>query len=233
MSVKIYFGVPGSGKTTHAASVVYKNLRKGFPTYSNVPIQGAYLYDSRALGKLEIRDCDLIIDEASIDFNNRKFKSLPQETIQFLKYYRHYGVRDIYVYSQSYEDMDITLRRLATELYVVKRSLIPMLFLTRRIAVKIAIDEQTHQIIDEYFFQLLGFRYYFGRLYFSMFDSWDTPPLPAGDYQMVGEYQEGRRGYRKLRRRCWSSLRPRLLSRILSSQMFARVGMVLSRFLYS
>lgn len=232
MSVKIYFGVPGSGKTTHAASVVYKNLRKGFPTYSNVPIQGAYLYDSRALGKLEIRDCDLIIDEASIDFNNRKFKSLPQETIQFLKYYRHYGVRDIYVYSQSYEDMDITLRRLATELYVVKRSLIPMLFVTRRIAVKIGIDEQTHQIIDEYFFQLLGFHHYFGRLYFSMFDSWDTPPLPAGDYQMVGEY-DGKPGYRKLRRRCWSSLRPKLLSRILSSPKLSRVGMVLSRFLYS
>lgn len=203
MALKIYFGVPGSGKTTHAASVVYKNLKKGRKTFSNVPIKGAYLYDSKDLGKYDISNCDLIIDEASIDFNNRQFKSLPMYTIQWLKYYRHYGVRNIYVYSQSYEDMDITLRRLATELYIVRRSLIPGLFVTKRIAVKIGIDENTHQVIDEYFFQFLGIRHYWGRLYFSMFDSWSTPELPVGDYRISGESN-----FSIIRRDCLQSLLP-------------------------
>ena len=78
MAVKIFFGVPGSGKTTHAAIIVYRNSKKHFTTYANVPIAGSYFYDAKMLGKFLISDCDLIIDEASIDFNNRKFKSLSQ-----------------------------------------------------------------------------------------------------------------------------------------------------------
>lgn len=215
MSVKIYFGVPGSGKTTHAASVVYKNLKKGFPTYSNVPIKGAYLFDTKQLGRVKISDCDLIIDEASIDFNNRKFKSMPQETIQFLKYYRHYGIRDIYVYSQSYDDMDITLRRLATQIYIVKKSMLPYLFVTRQIAVKIGIDDTSHQIIDQYFFKLFSLRYYIGALYFGMFDSWTTPPLPEWSFHAEGVAVPDKAFFRQLRRSSWWSLRPRF--RLLSS----------------
>lgn len=217
MAVKIYFGVPGSGKTTHAARTVYHNLRKGVQTYSNVPIKGSFMYDARDLGKYRIENCDLVIDEASIDFNNRKFKSLPQETIQFLKYYRHYGIRDIYVYSQSYEDMDITIRRLATEIYVVHRSLLPGVFFTRRIKVRIGIDEDTHQITDLYFFSPFSIRPYFGKLYFSMFDSWSTPALPDQDFSVTG-FEDldhpDKSTWKILRSGCLHSLLPRFLRRI-------------------
>lgn len=178
MSIKIYFGVPGSGKTTNAARIVLNNLKKGVTTFSNVPIKGAVLYDTNIIGKYDISDGDMIIDEAGIHYNSRKYKSLPQEQIEWFKLSRHYGIRNIHIFSQSYEDMDVTLRRLADEIYVVKRSLIPGLFSTRRIMVKVGIDKDTHQIMDQYFFQFLGIKLFLGFHYWHMFDSWSAPDLP-------------------------------------------------------
>lgn len=179
MGIKIFFGVPGSGKTTLAAKFVHDNLKRGIKTFSNVPIKGALLFDTSDLGVYDISDGCMVLDEAGIAFNNRKFKSLSQCTIEWLKLHRHYGIRDIYVFSQSYDDMDITLRRLADEIYVVKRSLIPFLFSTKRIKVKVGIDKDTHQIMDQYFFQFLGVKSYFGFHYWHMFDSWSAPDLPS------------------------------------------------------
>ena len=111
MGIKIFFGVPGSGKTTLAAKFVHDNLKHGIKTFSNVPIKGALLFETSDLGVYDISDGCMVLDEAGIAFNNRKFKTLSQSTIEWLKLHRHYGIRDIYVFSQSYDDMDITLRR--------------------------------------------------------------------------------------------------------------------------
>ena len=182
MSIKIYFGVPGSGKTTLAAKIVLENLKRGVNTYSNVPIKGALLFDSSDIGSIDISDGEMILDEAGITFNNRKFKTLPQSTIEWFKLSRHYGIRNIHIFSQSYDDMDITLRRLADEIYVIKRSLIPLLFSKRRIKVKVGIDKDTHQIMDQYFFQFLGINTYVGYHYWHMFDSWSAPCLPLAEW---------------------------------------------------
>lgn len=186
MAVITYFGVPGSGKTTHAASIVWKNLKKGIPTFCNVDIKGTIPFKASDIGRYQIENCDLIIDECGIEFNNRKFKSLPQETITWLKYYRHYGVRNIYIYSQSYEDMDITLRRLSDVLYRIRKSLIPGCFVTRRISVSIDIDKDTHQIIDKYFWQLFSKRLVLGFRYWHMFDSWAAPQLASKEWHING-----------------------------------------------
>lgn len=178
MSIKIYFGVPGSGKTTLAAKIVLENLKRGVITYSNVPIKGALLYDASDIGRFDISDGEMIIDEAGIQFNNRKFKSLPQETIEWFKLSRHYGIKNIHIFSQSYDDMDITLRRLADEIYTIKRTLIPLVFCRRRIKVKVGIDNESHQIMDMYFFQFLGINAYVGYHYWHLFDSWSAPVLP-------------------------------------------------------
>lgn len=179
MSIKIYFGVPGSGKTTLAAKIVHDNLKKGITTYSNVPIKGAILFDSTDIGKYDISDGEMVLDEAGIVFNSRKFKTLPQSTIEWFKLSRHYGIRNIHVFSQSYDDMDITLRRLADEIFVIKRSIIPFVFCMRRIKVKVGIDEESHQITDQYFFQFLGVKPYLGYKFWHMFDSWSAPVLPC------------------------------------------------------
>lgn len=179
MSVIIYFGVPGSGKTTLAAKIVSRNAKRGIRTYCNVDVFGSIPISRDDIGKISITNGDLILDEASIEFNNRAYKSLPPQIIQWFKLYRHYGIRNIHIFSQSYEDMDITLRRLATRLYLMRRSMVPGLFIGTLINFRIGIDHETHQIIDHYGFSLLKPIFVFGPRYYGLFDSWSAPKLPS------------------------------------------------------
>lgn len=210
--LNVYFGVPGSGKTTYAAylarrcakeSLVIKlcyqypcwltdkilsgrHWKRKIPVYSNVPIKGTLQLDARNdIGRVMIQDGKMIIDEAGIEFNNRAYKSFPQEAIKWFKYHRHYGC-SVDVFSQSYEDMDVTLRRLAQNFYVVKKSLIPFFVVTKRVYRKVGIDDQTHQIIDQYSFGLpvLGSRWTFCPPLWKMFDSYSCDPLPEKSWQL-------------------------------------------------
>ena len=38
MSVSIYFGLPGSGKTTLAVKHIYKYVKKGYKVYTNIDV---------------------------------------------------------------------------------------------------------------------------------------------------------------------------------------------------
>lgn len=184
--VRIYFGVPGSGKTTYAAKIVKKNLKKGIKTFCNVNILGSIKIDSRDIGRIDISDGDLIIDEASIEYNNRNYKALPQEQIQWFKLSRHYGIRNIYIFSQSYDDMDITLRRLADVLFIVKRSIIPWLIVVKQISRRIGINAESHQIEDQFYFKAFQLSFCFGPFYWRMFDSWEAPSLLARKLNILG-----------------------------------------------
>ena len=104
--LNVYFGVPGSGKTTFAAYLTkwalhenalirfcrrYENaltkmilnskyLKRRIDVYSNVPITGAYRLDAKVdIGNFMIENAKVIIDEAGIEYNNRNYKSFPQE----------------------------------------------------------------------------------------------------------------------------------------------------------
>lgn len=194
MAIKVIFGAPGAGKTTHAAMIVARNEKRKIPTFSNVYIKGAYEYDANLdLGQYYIGDCDLIIDEAGIEFNSRKTLSLSQKIISVLKLYRHFNIRDIYVYSQAPDDMDITLRRLSTEFYLLRRSIIPGLSYTRRIVRDIGrIDQMTKQLTDGYEYVPLSKRYFIRRLYYPRFDSWAKPDLPLKQFRIYGQEKEGK-----------------------------------------
>lgn len=222
--LSVYFGVPGSGKTTFAAWLVsqsqrvsligkfglwlrwhwpfygsrfrflnhnfvsqwiFDHCRCGYPVWSNVPITGAYAFDPQSdLGTHWIYDGRLIIDEAGVEFNNRNFKSFSQNAIYFFKYHRHYRLA-VDVLSQSYEDMDITIRRLARHLYVVKQSLIPGFVCVRRIRRRVGIDDKTHQIIDEYFwgFPVFDTQWIWSRPLYKLFNSYSCKQLPVVPFQ--------------------------------------------------
>lgn len=185
MSVFIYFGVPGSGKSTLAAKIVYNNVKHHIKTYSNVPITGAYLINSSDIGKVDISDGDLILDEAAIDFNNRSYKTMPKCSIEWFKLHRHYGIGTIHVFSQSFEDMDITLRRLQTCMFRITRTMIPSVFMKRKIAVVIGIDKDSHQISEHHKWSGLP-SFFCGLRYWPMFDSYAAPALPVCEHEMIG-----------------------------------------------
>lgn len=78
--------------------------------------------------------------------------------------------------------MDITLRRLATELWLCRRTIFPFLFKTKRIAKTIRIDDQTHQIIDGYEFVIFSTKYTFAPRYWKLFDSYAAPELEKKEW---------------------------------------------------
>lgn len=206
--IKIYFGSPGCGKTTHIMYSVrkqmkeikkYDKLPKFLKIFRSVPKQNYYTnvrscdfpyYPTDQIGKTVLPgDTVYYLDEAGIEYNNRKYKSLSQEAISYFKLHRHYK-HDIFVYSQSWEDMDITLRRLADELYVLKR--IGPFTMIRRIRKFFDIDKDTHQPIDGYrfigiFWSLLpkcfggikSIQFIFRPFYYKYFNSYSIDnPLP-------------------------------------------------------
>ena len=210
--LNVYFGVPGSGKTTFAAYLtrwaLHENviirfcrrhqnpvtrallnsryLKRRIDVYSNVPITGAYVLNAREdIGHYMIEDAKVIIDEAGIEYNNRNFKSFPQEAVYFYKYHRHYRV-SVDVFSQSYEDMDVTLRRLAQNFYVVRRSLVPFCVVARRIRRRVGVDEHTKQIADLYALGLpvLDTKRIFSPPLWKMFNSYSRRELPRKEWSV-------------------------------------------------
>ncbi len=210
LQLNVYFGVPGSGKTTYAAYLAReaqreskvlrlcrrfpcrftnwilngKNWKRPYPVWSNVPISGTYQISAKTdLGVYMIQDGKLIIDEAGVEFNNRDYKSFPKPAIKFFKYHRHYGV-SVDVFSQSFEDMDVTLRRLAQNFYVVRRSVLPWFVVTKRIRRKVGIDETSHQLVDAYSFGLpvLDTKWIFCPPLWKMFNSYDVEDLPEKEW---------------------------------------------------
>jgi len=137
------------------------------------------------LGISHMENAKIIIDEAGIEFNNREFKTFPQTAVYFFKYHRHYRC-SVDVFSQSYEDMDITLRRLAQNYYVVKKSLVPFCVVCRRIRRRVGIDENTHQIIDEYSFDfpVIGTRRIFSPPLWKLFNSYSCKQLLPKEWAM-------------------------------------------------
>lgn len=178
--VSVYFGVPGSGKTTFAAWLARRDLRRGGNVWSNVPLTGTFKLDvHKDIGRYLIEKGRVIIDEAGIDYNNRKFNSLSIEEIEFFKYHRHYSTA-VDVFSQSHEDFDVTLRRLAQTYYVVTKSLIPWFITIRAIGRRIGIDENTKQIIDEYYWKpFICTRRIFSPTLWKMFNTKSHKSLPA------------------------------------------------------
>ena len=148
--ITVYFGSPGAGKTTMAVREILKQNKRYNYTFANFGCKCAD-FDDVSLDKLGEwtfpKGSYIAIDEAGIEYNNRKFKSLSQATIQWFKLHRHYCC-DVSVWSQSWEDMDVTLRRLSDRLYYIKK--MGPFTLIRRVYKRVTVNKETEQIIDGY-----------------------------------------------------------------------------------
>lgn len=179
--MKMYFGAPGCGKSTHAARLAVRSLRKGIKVYSNFPIKGTYQLDIGEIGVKHFENCLMIIDEAGIAYNNRDYKEFPKAALRFFKMHRHYKVSCVF-YSQGWDDCDKKIRTLCQAWYNMKK-LGPITFI-REFCKRVDVDKETHQIIDEYFktgFFKGGLHFIFRLPYYKYFDSWDAPKLKLSE----------------------------------------------------
>ena len=175
VALNLYFGIPGAGKSTFAAYLAKKDMKKGRKVWSNFGITGAYKVDREDIGRVMIHDGRLIIDEAGLEYDNRKM-AMKDHEIYFYKYHRHYQL-DVDFFSQGL-DVDIKIRKLARHIYLIKPSLIPFFIVRKEIGRRVGISEVTKEIIDEYFWVPFGSKWIFAPAVWKLFNTYSRKELP-------------------------------------------------------
>lgn len=213
--LSLFYGIPGSGKTTTAAFIASKFLphkkkkrmrgknnnddplqaEQGGRVYSNVPILGCLKITRDDIGKYDISNGVLIIDEAGIDFNNRfgnkngsKYH-VNEEMTEWFKLYRHYGIKTFVCFSQRV-DIDLVIRGLADRVFIMQKSRIPFVVFFKGIKKVITVDvpqgSSTGQIVDAYKLSPFDLHAIFSPPYWHMFDTYDAPALPPKEFLTWG-----------------------------------------------
>lgn len=181
--IDLYFGVPGAGKTTWAAHLAHDALKQQRPVFSNVLIKGAFQFDKKDLGINLIENALVIIDEAGLEFDNRKM-SMSDDEIYFFKYHRHYQ-NDVVFLSQGL-DVDIKIRKLAQRYFLLLPSIFPNFILRKEIVRKVGIDDNG-QIVDKFDFKPFiagGWSHIFAPKFRKYFNTLDRKPLKIKNYEV-------------------------------------------------
>lgn len=171
----LVMGKAGSGKSTYMGLLVKKATKQGRPIYSNHHVLGAIKIEHTDLGKYDLNNCDVIIDEAQLHYDSRDFKNFSKENKYFFSNFRHHGVR-VYILSQSFEDLDVKIRRQAQYIYIAQ-PFVKGILLLQKIRMKFGVSEDETDIVTLYKFNPLGYRFKLGFLAWRYFDSYSKPAL--------------------------------------------------------
>lgn len=152
--ITCYFGVPGVGKTTLAVKLARKNLKKYDHVYTNFACVGTEQIDYQDLASYKMTNSLIILDELTLDADNRDFKTFSKGHKDFFTLHRHLGCDIVYL-TQNYENIDKKIRDCTNELWYMTRSVVP--FFTRftvakRIYRNISINEMNSELT-------LGYRF--------------------------------------------------------------------------
>lgn len=195
--VKLFFGLPGCGKTTILASLAYREAHRKHKRYENIysnihlNIDGVTFIDNDCIGKYLLRDCLILIDEATLFADSRDFKSFGKDRIEYFNLHRHYNA-DIIIFNQMWDGVDRKIRCITDRVYYVFKTPIFGLLWTSyyRIPYGIIIPDaksgsaKLGEIVQGYckpsFFERLFAHKVFRPKYYKYFDSWSLPrELPS------------------------------------------------------
>lgn len=196
-----YFGLPGSGKTTFLTKIAQTELRRiaaGKSKYSavltNFYCAGCGKVDYEQLGKYDIENCLILLDEITLDADSRNFKQFSQEKKEFFILHRHMN-NDIQYFSQQWDGIDKKIRDLTQELYYVKKPMLwPFSNLTtaKRIFRTLEINDMTKEIVNGYRFpnwlEAILFRtkiFCLRPKWYKFFDSYELPDLHLPGFDIV------------------------------------------------
>ena len=185
--VSAYFGLPGCGKTTIMAKHAQKAIKRKIKVYSNVYIAGTYKFNLHSdLGKYDMSDSLILIDEATLEVDSRDFKKFSKELKSAFLLHRHYRC-NINYYTQQYDGVDKKIRDITCNLYYLRI----LFFLTTQTQIyrKITITESDEEIKYGYRFPnflevIIGAtRFHLRPRYYKFFDSWEAPELPIKSFE--------------------------------------------------
>lgn len=205
--IKLYFGLPGAGKTTMLCKLAIEALNKKVFTrgkmvplyehvYTNihVNIPGVTYIDNECIGKYDLRNCLILVDEATLFADSRDWKNFNGDRLEYFLTHRHYRA-DIVLFSQQWDAVDRKIRCITDKVYYIYKGFFTRGFLTKcyRIPYGIIIpdgkktgnSEKLGEIIQGYRKPPLLTRMLatlcFRPKYYKYFDSFETkelPPLP-------------------------------------------------------
>jgi hypothetical protein len=195
-----YFGLPGCGKSTILTKIAQKELRrikKGRSCYdivfTNYYCEGCYKLNFEDLGRYETLNALILLDEITLDADNRNFKSFGQEKKEFFLLHRHYNC-DIVYFTQQWDGVDKKIRAITSNMYFVNKAFanlsnvkifkaLSQVSVAKRIFRTLEINEYTKDIVYGYRFPtfweyLLGkhmVQLTFRPRWYKFFDSFDKP----------------------------------------------------------
>lgn len=163
--IRGFFGVPGCGKTTILTKIgkkAYKRALMGkrnsykhiYTINFSIDLPGIFEITWDDLANYKIYDSLILIDEITLDADNRKFKSFKDEHRDFFILHRHLGC-DVYYTTQDFEKVDSKIRSLTFDLWYMTKSVVPFFrdfTKARRIYRNISINEHTSDLVYGYRF---------------------------------------------------------------------------------
>jgi len=167
----VIVGKCGSGKSTLASKLMYEDTKRGWEVLSDydVKIPKVKTYNGWEFKKgnflpkgTKKKGVSLYMDEASTYFLNRNYKNnINDKALDWWKCHRKYRVK-ITLISQSWEDLDIVIRRLADRYYICSRFIFPTFIMARLVKLRIKVVnnsfdkdgklKQGGQISEQYYY---------------------------------------------------------------------------------
>lgn len=210
MAIFLYFGLPGCGKTTMLTKLAYDAIRAGTHdhVYTNVGlnIPGVTLIDNSCIGKYELADCLLLIDEATLFADSRDHKNFTKGQISYFLEHRHRNA-DIVLFTQQWDGVDRKIRVITDRVYYVYKGWLTGKWISKCVRIPYGLvfpdpkrgGDKLGEIIQGYskpplFARLFAKRIYRPK-YYPYFDSWELDPfepLPNSYRAIPGKVNENR-----------------------------------------
>lgn len=207
MAVSLYFGLPGCGKTTLLTQKAIQALKSDryVKVYSNVflSVPGVIYLDNKCIGKYNLCDCCILIDEATLFADNRDHKNFPKYMTEFFLLHRHYNC-DILLFTQQWDGVDKKIRVITDRVYYVYKTKLLGQWFTKHYRVPYGIiipdphdknsNEKLGDIIQGYCKPNIIIRLFakwtYRPKYYQYFDSWQRPVLPDLPDAYIPYYEE-------------------------------------------
>lgn len=192
MAVSLYFGLPGCGKTTMLTKLAYDAALRGsyLHIYTNVGVNipGVTLIDNSCIGKYELRDCLLLIDEATLFADSRDHKNFTKTQISYFLEHRH-RCADIVLFTQQWDGVDKKIRVITDRVYYMYKGIFTGKWISSCVRIPYGIvfpdpkkgGDKLGEIIQGYSKPPLLARMFARRIYrpkyYPYFDSWELDPF--------------------------------------------------------